>query len=139
MEEMNKLTQSKKGTTKALGVLMIIIVTLASGFIFLNFVTTNVDSMKTIFNTQMKCLFLESFSANVTHIVMFIKNTQDKLVEITQAYVNQLMAALQQGKAIIAPLTTGIVTILGSFTKGNTYTVRLTNYLNIDLSFTVTI
>ncbi len=118
---------------------MLVIVTIASGFMFLNFVTNNVDSMKTVFNTQMKNLLLDHFSANITHIVIFLKNTANNVVEIAQAYVNNILAVLQEGKAIIAPLTTGIATIIGSFKEGNTYEIKLGNFLSVDLSFTVTI
>ncbi|TET57680.1 hypothetical protein E3J51_02675 [Candidatus Bathyarchaeota archaeon] len=73
------------------------------GFIFLNFVTGNIDSMKTIFNTQMKSLLLDHFSVNQTHIVIFLKNTADEIIEITKAYVNHLLAILHEGKTISPP------------------------------------
>ncbi|MCK4222938.1 hypothetical protein KAX01_01465 [Candidatus Bathyarchaeota archaeon] len=94
--------------------------------------------MKTTFNTQMKSLLLDHFSVNQTHIVIFLKNTADEIIEITKAYVNHLLAILHEGKTVIAPLTTGIATIMGSFTLGNTYEVKLTSLFSIDLSFTVT-
>lgn len=137
-EKLKTFKASKSGTTKVLGILMLIIVTIASGFIFLNFVTGNIDSMKTTFNTQMKSLLLDHFSVNQTHVVIFLKNTADEIIEITKAYVNHMLAILHEGKAIIAPLTTGIATIIGSFTPGNTYEVKLTSFFSIDISFTVT-
>lgn len=137
-EKLKTFITSKSGTTKALGLLMLIIVTIASGFIFLNFVTGNIDLMKTTFDTQMKSLLLDHFSVNQTHIVIFLRNTADELIEITQAYVNNMLAILQEGKSIIAPLTTGIATIIGSFTPGNIYEVKLTSFFSIDVSFTVT-
>ena len=136
-EKLKTFITSKSGTTRVLGVLMLIIVTIASGFIFLNFVTGNIDLMKTTFNTQMKSLLLDHFSVNQTHIIIFLRNTADELIEITQAYVNNILAILQEGKTIIAPLTTGIATIMGSFTSGNTYEVKLTSFFSIDVSFTV--
>jgi len=136
-EKLKTFITSKSGTTRVLGVLMLIIVTIASGFIFLNFVTGNIDLMKTTFNTQMKSLLLDHFSVNQTHIIIFLRNTADELIEITQAYVNNMLAILQGGKTIIAPLTTGIATIMGSFTSGNTYEVKLTSFFSIDVSFTV--
>lgn len=136
---MKALIGSQQGTSMVLGALMIVLVTFASGMFFFNFVMSNVDSMKTAFNTQMKNLLLEYFSANTTHIIAVIKNTANKVVEITQAYVNNMLATLQEGKTIIQPLSTGVATIVGSFTKGNTYTVKLTNIFNVAITFTVTI
>lgn len=136
---MKALIGSQQGTSMVLGALMIVLVTFASGMFFFNFVMSNVDSMKTAFNTQMKNLLLEYFSANTTHIIAVIKNTANKVVEITHAYVNNMLAILQEGKIIIQPLSTGAATIIGSFAKGNTYTVKLTNIFNVAITFTVTI
>jgi len=136
---MRTFLRSKKGIARVLGTLMMIIVVLVSGFFLLNFVMSNVDSMKTIFSSQMKGLLIESFSANTTHIIVQVKNTANKLVEITQAYVDNTIATLQEGKTILQPLSTGIATIIGSFTSGNTYTIKLTNIFNAAVSLTVTI
>lgn len=136
---MKAFIRSKKGTSKVLGILMITMVTLVSGFFFLNFVTANVNFAKNTFNTQMKSLLLDSFSANTTHIVAFIKNSANKVVEFTQAYVNNMLGTLQGGKATIKPLSIGIATIRGSFAEGNTYTVKLSNIFNVAITFTVTV
>lgn len=63
----------------------------------------------------------------------------NEVVEITQAYVNNMLRVLQGGKAIIKPLSIGVATILGSFTGGSTYTVKLSNIFNVAITFTVTI
>jgi len=139
VKKMKAFLHSKRGTFKVLGVLMIIIVVFCSGFFFLNFVNSNVDFAKNIFDTQMSNLLLSSLTANTTHIVAFVKNTANKMIEFTLAYVNSMIATLEGGKASISPLTTGAATIVGTFIKGNTYTVELTNIFSISLSFAVTI
>ncbi len=115
------------------------VVVFVSGFSFVNFVMSNVEFAKTVFNTQMKSLLLDSFSANITHIVVYLKNTGKQTVEITQAYVNSMLTMLQDGKAIIQPLSVGVATIVGSFAEGDTYTVKLSNIFNTAVTFTVTL
>jgi hypothetical protein len=100
---------------------------------------SNVNLAKNTFNNQMKNLLLDSFSANTTHIVAFIRNSADKVIEFTQAYVNSMLGTLQGGKATIKPLSVGMATICGSFAKGSTYTVKLSNIFNVAITFTVTI
>ena len=136
---MKTFTRAKKGTSMVLAALMIIIVVFASGFFFLTFVMSNVDFAKTIFNTQMERLLLESFSANTTHIIAFIKNTANQGVEFTLAYVNNMLATMHGGKVAISPQSTEVATIIGSFAEGNTYNVKLTNIFNVAITFTVTI
>lgn len=136
---MKAFTRSKKGTSKVLGTLMAIIVVFISGFFFYNFVASNVNFAKNTFNTQLTNLLLDSFSANSTHILAFIKNSANKAVEFTQAYTNNMLAVLQGGKAIVEPLSTGAAIIRGSFMEGSTYTVKLSNIFNVAITFTVTI
>jgi hypothetical protein len=50
-----------------------------------------------------------------------------------------MLATIQEGKAVISASTIGAVAILGTFTKGDSYTVQITNIFNLDLSFTATI
>lgn len=136
---MRAFKRSRKGTSMVLGTLMIIVVVFASGFLFFNFVMSNVDFMKTTFDTEMKKLILDSFSANATHIVAFVRNTASKAVEFTLAYVNNMVATLQEGKATISPLSVGVATIIGNFAEGKTYTVKLTNIFNTAITFTATV
>ncbi len=78
-------------------------------------------------------------SANATHIVAFVRNTASKAVEFTLAYVNNMVATLQEGKATISPLSVGVATVIGSFIEGKTYTVKLTNVFNTAITFTATV
>jgi hypothetical protein len=130
---------SKKGTSKVFGTSMIVVVAFAFGLTFFNFVTSNIDSMKATFNTQMKNLLLASFSANSTHIVAFIKNTANQVCEITHAYLNSMLAILQEGKVTIQPISIGEAIIVGSFAEGNAYTVKLSSIFSVAVTFTVTI
>jgi hypothetical protein len=133
-----KFKRSSRGTSKVMAALVIVMVTFASGLIFLRFVVSNVNFAKTIFNTQMQNLLLESFSVNSTHIIAFIQNGYAKAVSFTLAYVNGLVATLQGGEAVISALSNGTVAVVGSFIDGDTYTVKLTNIFSVDLTFTVT-
>lgn len=130
---------SKKGMSKVLGIFMIIIVVFVFGLLFVNFAMFNVESMKTTYNTKVSNLLLASFSANTTHIVAFIRNTANRVAEITQAYVNSMLVVLQGGKAIIKPAATGVAIVVGSFMEGSTYTVKLSTIFNLAVTFTVTI
>lgn len=138
MKGIRKFKSSINGTSKVVAVLVVVMVTFASGFIFLRFVVSNVDFAKTIFTNQMQNLLLKSLSINSTHIVAFIQNEYAKAISFTLAYVNGLIATLQGGEAVISALSTGTAAIVGSFVDGYTYTVTLTNIFSIDLTFTVT-
>jgi len=134
---MKSIRRSKKGICKVLATLMMIILTFVSGLFLFSFVTTNIDFMKATFNTQMTSLFLDSFSANTTHIILFIRNTADQIVGITKAYANSVLVTILESTSIIKPLATAATTIIGQFIPGITYLIQLISTLSIPIVFTV--
>ena len=130
------LLKAKKATSQAITALLLVLVTLVAGFFFYNMVSGSVGSMQKDAKEQMKILFLRTFSINSTCITSFIGNTGIWAVQIVNAFVNEQIANLMQnvaiGKDAVQP-----VYILGTFSKGLTYTVKLVSNLGGALTFDV--
>lgn len=86
--------RSRKGSTAVFAVLLLVLITFASGILFYNFVMSNISFATNTYNTQMVALLVKSFTINATHIVAFLQNTGAAMVEFTNAYVNGLITAL---------------------------------------------
>jgi hypothetical protein len=82
----------------------------------------------------MAALLVTSFSINSTHIVAFLQNTGLKLVEITSAYVNGLIATIVN-LVKIAPNAVEVVVLAGSFTAGHLHSVKLETIFGTDVNF----
>jgi len=135
--QLKRLVTARKASSTAIVALLLVIVTLVSGFFFYDYVMAHVGTMKQDFQEQMELLFLKSVSVNDTHIIPFIGNKGIWAINIVSAYVNSQVARLLQsieiGKDSIEP-----VYILGEFTRGLTYTVRLMTNFGDPLDFDVT-
>jgi len=134
---MKSLARSKKGSSLVLGVVLLVLVTLVGGIFFYNSVMGSINFSTNAFNTQMKTLLLESANINSTHIVAFLKNVSTKVLDITTAFVNQAPAMLRQALQI-APAALGMASIGGYYSKGTTYTVKLSGLFGVLLAFDVT-
>ena len=66
-----------------------------------------------------------------------LENAGSALVEITGAYVNGLIVALAN-TVNIKPGSVGTTSLLGDFTKGATYTVKLLSVFNTVITFDAT-
>jgi hypothetical protein len=85
----------------------------------------------------MSALLVQSFTINSTQITAWLQNAGNTLVEITGAYVNGLVAALAN-TVNIQPGSVGATSLLGDFTEGVTYTVKLLSVFNTVITFDVT-
>ncbi len=126
--------RSRKGSTAIFAVLLLVLITFASGILFYNFVMSNISFATNTYNTQMVALLVKSFTINATHIVAFLQNTGAAMVEFTNAYVNGLITALVT-LVQIAPNAIGAVILQGDFLAGNTYTVKLANIFSTEVTF----
>jgi hypothetical protein len=131
---MSRNPRSRRGSSAVFGVLLLTLITVASGFLFYNFVMTNINTATETFSSQMTGLIMTSFSINATHIVAFLQNKGQKLVEVTTAYINGMVTALVK-MVDIAPQAIGTVILRGSFIAGDTYTVKLATIFNVDVTF----
>ena len=86
--------RSRRASTAAFGVLLLVLVTFISGILFYTFVMDNITFAAETLNTQIAGLLLNSFTMNSTHIVAFLKNTGSQIIEVTTAYVNGLVTAI---------------------------------------------
>ena len=134
---MRSLRASRKGSSLVLGTLLLVVVTLVAGVLFYNTVMGSVSSMTNNFNTQMSLLMTESVNINATHIVAFIRNTGNVMVEVLNAYVNNEIAILVQ-QVKIAATSMAPAYIRGTYTKGSTYTVKLAGLFGSLLTFQAT-
>jgi flagellin-like protein len=126
--------KSRRGSTAVFATLLLVLVTFTAGILFYNFVMQNINFATNTFNTQMAKLLVNSFTINATHIVAFLQNTGSQVVEITSAYVNDLVTAIVN-LLKIAPNAIGSVVLTGNFLPGNTYDVKLVNIFNTEVTF----
>ena len=126
--------KSRRGSTAVFAVLLLILITFVSGILYYTFVMQNISFATNTYNTQMVGLLVNSFAINSTHIVAFLQNSGAALVEITNAYVNGLIAAIVN-LVKIAPNAVGAVILTGSFLAGNTYSVKLGTIFNTEVTF----
>ncbi|MFQ5999644.1 MAG: hypothetical protein ACE5J6_02580, partial [Candidatus Bathyarchaeia archaeon] len=137
IRRLKKLFTSKKATSPGIVALLLVLITVVAGFFFYNVVAGSIGSMTSNVQEQMEILFLRSVSINATHITSFIGNSGIWAVNIVSAYINDQIGNLFQSveieKGSVEP-----VYILGTFTKGLTYTVKLMSNFGSSLKFEVT-
>jgi hypothetical protein len=130
------LLKAKKATSPAVVALSLVLVTLIAGFFFYNMVAGSIGSMQKNVKEQMEILFLKTVSINSTCITSFITNTGMWAIQIVSAFVNEQIANLLQnveiGKDAVQP-----VYIVGTFSKGLTYTVKLVSNFGGALTFNI--
>jgi len=136
LETMKNIIKARKATSSVFAVLLIIIITIAFGIIFLNFVLSEVDFMKNTFNTQISGLVLKTFTINSTHITAWLQNGGIRLTKITGAYVNGLVAALPS-TVQVEPSSTTVAYIKGTFIEGNMYAVELLSLFKTVITFEI--
>jgi len=128
--------KSHGATSSVFATLLLIIIVVISGLALYNFVASNVELVQDTFNTQMSKLLLKSFTINSTHLLSWIQNVGSNIVKITAVYINGLLA-VAQGSLEIKPHYTELLTIISSFTKGNTYTIKLQGIFGVIATFKV--
>jgi len=127
---------TKRATSPAIVALLLILTTLVAGFFFYNFVMGSMGSMTSNFQEQMELLFLKSVSINSTHITSYVGNKGMWAMSIMDAYINDQIGKLLQSVEIEKDSVKPVY-ILGSFTKGLTYAVKLVTNVGGSLKFNV--
>jgi len=134
---LKSLLTTKKATSQAFAALLLVLVTLVAGIFFYNMVSGSIGTMTKNVKEQMEILFLKSVNINSTCITSLIGNNGMWAISIMNAYVNDQIANLQQnveiGKNSVEP-----VYILGTFSKGLTYAVKLVSNFGSPMTFDVT-
>ena len=133
---LKNLLKAKKAASPGIVALLLVLITVVAGFFFYNAVAGNIEIMKDTVNEQMEILLLRTFSINATCITSFIKNTGIWAVQIVSGFINEQIANLEQtveiGKDVVKP-----VYVLGTFSRGLTYAVKLVTNFGWDLTFDV--
>jgi hypothetical protein len=131
------LLKAKKAASPGIVALLLVLVTVVAGYFFYNAVAGNIGNMQNTVNEQMEILFLRTVSINSTCITSFIGNTGIWAIKIVSGFINEQIANLKQsveiGKDAVKP-----VYLLGTFSMGLTYTVKLINNFGNVLTFDVT-
>jgi len=135
-EHMKKLLKTKKAVSKVVGLLAIIIVFVVSGSIYYSYTVAYVGSMKTTFQTQMEKLLLEAVDINSTHIIASVKNNGIMDAKLTDASVDGVANILLQG-VMISGKSIGTTYLIGMYSKGVSYAVKLLFNLGTSLTFSV--
>jgi hypothetical protein len=133
---MKKLLKTKKAASKIIGALAIIIVFVVTGSIYYSYTVAYVGSMKTTFQTQMEKLLLEFVDINSTHIIASVRNNGIMDAKITDAYVEGVPNILLKG-VLIAGKSIGTTYLIGMYSKGVSYAVKLMFSLGTSLTFSV--
>ena len=134
---LKNLLKTTKATSPGIVALLLVLVTLVGGFFFYNFVAKSVGTMQNTVREQMQILFLRTVSINSTCITSLIENTGIWTIQIVNAFVNERIANLLQSVAIEKDAVKPVY-ILGTFSKGLTYTVQLVSNFGNALTFDVT-
>jgi len=133
---LKRLLTTKKATSPGIVALLLVLITVVAGFFFYKVVAGSVGSMTKNVQEQMEILFLRTVSINSTCITSFIGNTGIWAVQIVNAFVNDQTANMLQsveiGKDAVKP-----VYILGTFSVGLTYSVKLVSNFGNALTFNV--
>jgi len=133
---LKRLLTTKKATSQAFATLLLVLITLVAGFFFYNMVSGSIKVMTKNVKEQMEIIFLKSVSINSTCITSFIGNNGMWAISIMNAYINDQIANLKQsveiGKDSVEP-----VYILGTFSRGLTYTVKLVSNFGSPVTFDV--
>jgi len=140
MKKMKKLLGTKRAFSPVIAALILMLLAVAAGVVVYSYTMGWIGGATTTTGGTQGRLQIDSIYGDDTTdtIKIYIRNSADKVVEFTQAYVNNMLGSLQGGKATIKPLSIGVATIRGSFAEGNTYTVKLSNIFNVAITFTVT-
>ncbi|RLI44178.1 hypothetical protein DRO69_07985 [Candidatus Bathyarchaeota archaeon] len=133
---MKKLLKTKKAVSKIIGVLAIIIVFIVTGSIYYSYTVAYVGNMKTTFQTQMEKLLLEFVDINSTHIIASVRNNGIMDVKIIDAYVEGVSNILLKG-VLIAGKSIGTTYLIGMYSKGVSYAVKLMFSLGTSITFSV--
>jgi hypothetical protein len=133
---MYKSGRCRKASIPVFGALLMIIIIFIVGYMFFSFVMTKVDFAKGTFSAQMSRLLLQSFSINSTHVTAWLQNVGNTFITITGAYVNGAIAALTNAVQIEAG-SVQTASLLGVFTEGCTYCVKLLSSCNTVISFDI--
>ena len=133
---LKNLLKAKKAVSPGIVALLLVLVTVIAGFFFYNVIAGSLGTMQNTAQEQMQILFLRTFNINSTCITSFIGNTGIWAIRIVSAFINDQVANLKQsvdiGKDLVKP-----VYILGTFSRGFTYTVKLISNFGSALTFDI--
>jgi len=133
---LKSLLTTKKATSPGIVALLLVLTTLVAGFFFYNMVSGSIGVMTKNVQEQMEILFLKSVNINSTCITSLIGNNGMWAISIMDAYINDQIANLKQsveiGKDSVEP-----VYIMGTFSRGLTYAVKLVSNFGSPITFDV--
>ena len=136
-DEMRGLIRCRRGSSSAYAVLLLVIMTCASGAVFFSFAVSQVDLAMDLCGLQLSVLLVQSLTINDARLTMWLRNAGNALVEITGGYVTRLIAALA-GIVCVEPGSTSMTATKGLFTEACSYSVKLLSLFSTVLAFEIT-
>jgi len=123
-----KIFDGERAVSPVLSVSLLVLITFSAGILLYNFVIGTVGSVTEKLSPQPFSLFIKNVSINNTCITVYIRNSGNNDATIDSAYVNDEprdILPLTNNKVLVPKGLTGKVYILGSYTVGTSYNVKL--------------
>jgi hypothetical protein len=123
-----RISNGQKAVSQVLSVMLLVVITVAVGIIFYSFVTGMVGNLAKPASTEPFSLRIDNVVMNDTCITVYVRNALDQDVTIDTAYVNNEphnILPLIDNKVTIPKNSTGKVYIMGSYTAGARYEIKI--------------
>jgi hypothetical protein len=120
-----RVLDGQKAVSRALSVLLLVLITFGFGILLYNFVMGIVENATE--TSQPFSSFIENVAINDTCMTVYIRNSRNRDVTIDRVYINKEPRDFLplNSKVIIAKNSTGKVYIPGSYNKGALYEVKI--------------
>jgi FlaG/FlaF family flagellin (archaellin) len=123
-----RVSNGQKAVSQVLSVMLLVVITVAVGIIFYSFVTGMVGNLTKPASTEPFSLRIDNVVINDTCITVYVRNALDQDITIDTAYVNNephAILSLIDNKVTIPKDSTGKVYIIGSYTAGARYEIKI--------------
>jgi len=120
-----RVLDGQKAVSRALSVLLLVLITFGFGILLYNFVMGIVENATE--TSQPFSSFIENVAINDTCMTVYIRNSRNRDVTIDKVYINKEPRDFLplNSKVIIAKNSTGKVYIPGSYNKGALYEIKI--------------
>ena len=128
LERKLRRLKGQRAISPVLTTLLLVLITFAVGILLYAFVTGTVMNLATTESTEPFSLLIENVAFNNTCITVYVRNSRGQDVTVERTYVNSeprdLFNAVNN-KVIIPKDSTARIYILGSYTPGTAYEIKL--------------
>lgn len=118
----------QRAVSHVFSVMLLVIITVVVGIILYSFVSGMVGNLTQPVSTQPFNVRIDNVALNDTCITVYVRNSLDQDVTVDTAYVNnepRTILPTIDNKAIIPKNSTGKIQILGSYSSGTRYEIKI--------------